>query len=86
MVVVDLLVPLVARRFDRPYAHLLLVVVVVALLLADEQLVAVAREIRRRLDDLLRGDRRSGSGLARRRLRRELVLLRQRGFLGFLST
>lgn len=91
MVVVDLLdVPLVAHGLDRTYAHLLLIVVVVALLLADEQLVAVTREIRRGLDDLIRsfhgGDRRCGRSFPRCSLRLELVLLRYRRFLGFLLT
>lgn len=46
VVVVNLLdVSLIAGGLDRTYAHLLLIVVVVALLLADEQLVAVTREI-----------------------------------------
>lgn len=91
MVVVDLLdVPLVAYGLDRTYAHLLLVVVVVALLLADEQLVAVTREVRRGLDDLIRslrgGGRRRSRGFSRCSLRLELVLLRQCSFLSFLLT
>lgn len=91
-VVVELPVPVIAGRLDRAYAHLLLVVVVVALLLADEQLVALAREVRGRLDDLIRGRRggrrlRVRRGFPRRGLpRRGLVLLRQRGLLGFLLT
>lgn len=91
MVVVDLLdVPLVAGGLDRAYAHLLLVVVVVALLLDVElQLAALAREVRRGLDDLIRG---RGRGLARGFSRGfprgfprgQFVLLRLRSFLGFL--
>lgn len=91
VVVVDLLdVPLIVDGLDRTYAHLLLVVVVVALLLADEQLVTVTRKVRRRLDDLFRGNcscsRGGGCSFSRRSLSRELVLLRQRSLLGFLST
>lgn len=94
VVVVDLLdVPGVARGLDRAYAHLLFVVVVVALFLADEQLVAVTREVRRRLDDLIRrfrrgGFSRRGGGFPRRMggfPRRELVFPRLCSLLGFLS-
>lgn len=82
-VIVDLFHAMLADRLDRPHAHPLLVVVVVPFLLADEQLVAVTGEVRRRLDDVPRG--RLRCGLLRGCLGGELVLLRQGGFLGFLS-
>ena len=44
--IVDLFHSVLADRFDRTYAHPLLVVIVVPFLLANEQFVAVTREIR----------------------------------------
>jgi len=87
VIVVDLLdVSLIAGGLDRPYAHLLFIIVVVALLLADERLVAVTWEIRRRLDNLLRGDCCRGCGFPCRGLRRELVLFCECSLFGLLST
>lgn len=73
--------PLLGREgLDRPDAHPLLVVVVVGLFLVDEGLVAVTRVRRGRFDHVLGREGRRRRVFPGLRLRRQLVLFRQRRF------